>query len=127
MRHRGARVWYFPDGYLPPPGPGPLEGHESLCILNPNEEEARIRLEVFFADRPPLEGIELRVGGKRDVHVRLDRPEELGGITIPREVPYGLRLVSDRPIVAQLSRMDTRQSNLALFTSLGYPADDANE
>lgn len=39
----GARVWYFPDGYLPEKvGDGPLEGHEALMLLNTSEIPAEV-------------------------------------------------------------------------------------
>jgi hypothetical protein len=60
------------------------------------------------------------VKAERTWHVRLDKPEHLGGIEIPRGTPYALSVVSDRNIVVQHSRLDTRQPNLAYFTAIGY-------
>jgi hypothetical protein len=34
-----------------------------------------------------------------------------------------LKVESDVPIVVQLSRMDVTQPNLALMTTMGYPAE----
>ena len=33
------------------------------------------------------------------MHVRLDKPEQLSGTVIPRDVPYALRVRSDVPII----------------------------
>jgi len=46
----GQRVWFFPDGDLPPAGDGSYKGHESLIILNPNDRDAEVALTVYFED-----------------------------------------------------------------------------
>jgi len=47
----GQRVWFFPDGDLPPAGDGSYKGHESLIIFNPNDRDAEVTLTVYFEDR----------------------------------------------------------------------------
>lgn len=120
----GKQVWYIPDGYLPPltPEQGELVSHESLCLLNATPYEAHVRLTVYFEDREPIKNIALTLPPERTRHVRLDRPEQLGGHQLPRGVPYAVKVESDVPIVVQLSRMDVTQPNLALMTTMGYPA-----
>jgi hypothetical protein len=44
----GQRVWFFPDGDLPPAGDGSYKGHESLIILNPNDRDAEVTLTVIL-------------------------------------------------------------------------------
>lgn len=121
----GHRVWYIPDGYLPPltSGQADLVSHESLCLLNPSPHEAHVTLTVYFEDREPIRGISLLLPPERTWHVRLDNPEHLGGHVLPRGVPYALKVESDVPIIVQLSRMDVTQPNLALMTTMGYPAE----
>lgn len=123
-RAYGRRVWYIPDGYLPPLTPGQRErvSHESLCLLNATSREARVTLTFYFEDREPIRGIVLTLPPERTWHVRLDRPDQLGGYELPRGVPYALKVESDVPIIVQLSRMDVTQPNLALMTTMGYPA-----
>lgn len=117
----GAKKWFFPDGYLPEPDDSPIApSHETVSIMNPSESKATVEVTVFFEDREPIEDVELEVEGRRDVHVRLDRFQEYSGVAIPKETPYGLELVSDVKVVCQLSRMDTRDDNLSLFTTTGY-------
>lgn len=124
-RAHGRRVWYIPDGYLPVhrPEQTDLVSHESLCLLNPSSHEAHVTLTVYFEDREPLRGIALTVPPERTWHVRLDRPEHLGGHALPRGVSYALKVESDVPIIVQLSRMDVTQPNLALMTTMGFPAE----
>ncbi len=121
MPGEGALVWLIPDAYLPPAGEGRLKGHESLCLLNTGTETADIRLDFYFEDRPPIKDVPVRLAGERCWHLRLDDPANLGGIELPREVCYAIRVRSTVPIVVQHSRMDVTQPNLALFTTMGWP------
>ncbi len=121
MAGEGARVWIIPDAYLPRGGEG-IESHEAICVLNSGERDAHLRVTAYFADRGPAESAPVLVPAGRDLHLRLDRPEEIGGLRIPQETPYGLRVQSDEPIIVQHSRMDTRLGGMALFTTLGFVA-----
>jgi hypothetical protein len=119
----GAKTWIVPDGYLPtPPADGqPYQSHEAVCILNTEPRDARVLIDVFFEDRDPLKDLAVTVPGERTFHVRLDKPEHLGGATLPRDTPYAIRLRSDVPIVVQHSRLDTTQPNLTLMTTIAFP------
>ena len=44
MKEYGKRVWFFPDGDRPPFGESELKGHESVVVLNPNPEDAKITI-----------------------------------------------------------------------------------
>ena len=118
----GARVWLIPDGYLATPVADnhPYQSHEAVCILNTGEKNAHIRLDVYFEDRAPIKDIPVLVGAERTFHARLDKPEHLNGIVIPRDVPYALRVRSDVPVIVQHSRLDTTQANMALMTTIAY-------
>jgi hypothetical protein len=120
----GQQVWVFPDGDLPPPGePGlPIDGHESLIVLNAGDEEAEIEINVYFADRDPKTGLNVSLPAKRVRCFRLDEPLGDEGFEIPFG-QYALRLRSSMPVVAQIGRADVRQPNLAYYTILGYAAD----
>lgn len=120
----GKRVWIFPDGDLPPAGdPGlPLEGHESLIVLNTGDSEAHIEVDVFFTDREPELGLMVQVPARRVRCFRLDKPLGDRGFQIPFG-QYALRLRSSVPVVAQIGRADVRQPNLAYYTILGYSTD----
>jgi hypothetical protein len=39
-------------------------------------------------------------------------------------VPYAIRVTSDVNIVVQHSRLDVTQTNMALFTTMGWPQPD---
>jgi len=120
---QGARVWLIPDGFLPAKGDGPLEGHEAFCILNVEDQDAHVEIDFYFEDREPVLGVPIRVGARRTLHVRTDRPETLG-FALPRRVPYAARIRSDVPIAVQYSRMDVSQPNLTLMTSMAHPVEE---
>ena len=124
MGESGAKVWYFPDGYLPEKvGGGPMEAHEALMLLNPNPTPASIKLDIYFEDREPVKDIAIAVGAERVKTLRLDHPDDIGGLRIPALTQYSIRVRSDVPIVAQFGRVDTTQVNLAYYGCMGYWAD----
>jgi hypothetical protein len=112
----GRTRWYVPDAYLPAEGEA---SHESACLLNAGERDARVRFTFFFEDRDPLGPVELTLGARRTWHVRLDDPFQLGGLELPRGVPYAYAVESDEPIVVQHSRLDT-SAGYTLFTTIAY-------
>ncbi len=117
----GKRTWIFPDGDLPPQGePGlPLEGHESLIVLNTGDEDAQIEIDVYFEDREPEEGLWVEVPARRVRCFRIDRPLGDRGFEVPFG-QYALRLRSSVPVVAQIGRADVRQEKLAYYTTIGF-------
>lgn len=117
----GAKVWYFPDGYLPAKEAGAaLESHESLMLLNTGKRDARAVIDIYFSDREPIRGIAVAIPAERIVAMRMDHPEEIGGAVIPEVTQYALRVTSDHPLVAQFGRLDATQPNLAYYGSMGF-------
>jgi hypothetical protein len=115
---QGRRVWFFPDGDLPPAGNGQFKGHESLIILNPNGKDAKIALTVYYPDRDPDELEVLTVGARRVRCIRVDDP--IGSFRMPFG-QYALKLESSVPVICQMGRADVRQPNLAYYTVMGFP------
>lgn len=121
MGKAGAKLWYFPDGYLPEKaGAGPLEAHEALMLLNTNDQDAQVLLDFYFEDKPPVKDISITVGAERVRTLRLDHPGDIGGLSIPPLTQYSIRVRSDVEIVAQFGRLDTSQVNLAYYGCMGY-------
>jgi|GEM_PF-203266 len=119
--------WVFPDGDIPPHDPydpalknDDTHGHESLVVLNVGDQPVCPVLHVYFSDRDPWR-IELpEIAAQRVACYRTDEPlgEE------KRKIPagqYSLVLECNHPVVAQIGRMDIRQSNLAYYTVMGFP------
>jgi hypothetical protein len=117
--NNGKLQWIFPDCELPPPGDSLLEGHESIIVLNMNNDKAAIEFTLYFADREPIGAISAQVEGERVRCFRLDNPDDLNGYIVPRETQYAVKLVSDVPVVVQYGRLDTRQTNMAFYTTMG--------
>lgn len=120
----GRRVWAIAEGYIPgeSTGEGPaLTSHETACILNTSDRDAHVRITVFFADREPAGPYQLSVPARRTRHVRfndLRDPEP-----VPRDTDFASLIESDRPVVVQHTRLDSRQAELALITTVAFPAE----
>jgi hypothetical protein len=117
----GAKVWYFPDGYLPEKvSSGNMEAHEALMLLNTNAKTANVFLDFYFEDKPPVKDIGIKVLPERILCLRIDHPDEIGGVVIPPLYQYSIRVRSDVNIIAQFGRLDTTQANMAYYTTMGY-------
>ncbi len=117
----GKNVWLFPDGELPEPDKdSPYEAHEALIILNTSDKKANIRLTLYFTDKEPVDNIKVSVDARRVKCIRLDKPEQLGGVIIPRHVQYALRLESDVKVAVTFGRLDTSAEKLAFYVGVAY-------
>lgn len=121
MKHLGKRTWAIPEGYLPEADGGPVESHETACLLNTGDAPAEVELTLFFVDREPSGPYRIRVGGRRTLHLRFDdlRDPE----AVPRGTDYSCVITSSVPIVVQHTRLDARRSAHALLTTIAFPVD----
>lgn len=120
----GRRTWAIAEGYLPAWSNGPepeLASHETACLLNAGDREAHVSLTIFFSDRDPVGPYEITVPARRTRHVRFNE------LTDPEPVPEGTDFASviesDQPIVVQHSRLDSRQAQNALLSTIAYAND----
>jgi hypothetical protein len=116
----GKLRWYVPDGYLPGESSHGVESHESACLLNTGGTDAAVRLTFYFEDREPAGPVELVLAARRTRHVRLTDPASLGGLELPRDVPFAYSVESDVPIVVQHSRLDTSAGAYTLATTVAH-------
>ncbi|MGA7269455.1 MAG: sensory rhodopsin transducer [Acidimicrobiia bacterium] len=118
----GHHTWVIPEGYIPGSSSGPepeMTSHETACILNAGDDAAAVEITVYFADRDPVGPYRVEVGARRTRHLRfneLDDPEP-----IPRGTDYASVIRSNRPIVVQHTRLDSRQPANALLTTIAFP------
>ena len=125
MKPLGRTRWANAEGYIPPESHGPapeMTSHEAVCFLNASDEDARVAITVFFADREPAGPYRVRVGARRTLHLRfndLESPEP-----IPRGTDYASVIESDVPIVVQHTRLDSRQPANALLSTIAYAAPE---
>jgi hypothetical protein len=124
MRPIGKRRWAIAEGYIPEASTGPapeMESHETACILNAGDEPARVEITVFFADRDPAGPYRRTVPPRRTLHLRfneLDDPEP-----IPKGTDFASVIEADVPIVVQHTRLDSRQAENALLSTIAYASD----
>jgi hypothetical protein len=115
----GKKRWAIAEGYIPGWSNGPqpqMLSHETVCLLNTTDSDAHIRITVFFSDRDPAGPYELIVKRRRTKHVRfndLNDPEP-----IPLDTDYASVIESDVPIVVQHTRLDSRQAENALMSTV---------
>ena len=118
----GAKVWVIPEGYIPPESHGPkpqMLSHETVCLLNVSDEDAQVEISIYYEDREPVGPYRLTVPARRTLHARfndLHQPE-----VIPRDTSYSSVIRSSVPIVAQHTRLDSRQADNALLSTIAYP------
>jgi hypothetical protein len=119
----GKHRWAIAEGYIPEGGHGPeeLQSHETACILNTNDEDASVEIRAYFADREPAGPYRVVVPARRTVHVRFDKLEDPE--PVPRSTEYASTIESDLPIVVQHTRLDSRQAENALMTTIAFPGD----
>ncbi len=97
-----------------------MTSHETVCLVNSSDEDAHVEITIYHADREPVGPYKLTVPARRTRHVRfndLRDPEP-----IPRDTDYASVIRSDIPIVAQHTRLDSRQANNALLSTMAYPS-----
>ncbi len=120
----GKTRWAIAEGFIPSASTGSgrvFESHETVCILNAGDRDAHVRITIFFADRRPAGPYAVRVPARRTSHVRfndLDDPEP-----VPRDTDYASVVESDQPVVCQHTRLDSRQAELALLSTVAWAAD----
>lgn len=124
MNAIGKMRWAIAEGYIPPgsTGEGPtMTSHETACILNAGDQAANIAITVFFKDRDPAGPYRVEVPARRTLHLRfndLSDPEP-----IPVGTDYASVIESDVPVVVQHTRLDSRQAELALLSTIAYGSD----
>jgi hypothetical protein len=117
----GSKQWAIAEGYIPV-----TEGekdrrfisHETACILNTSDQEAHIRIMIYFSDKDPVGPYEVIVPAKRTLHLRFNDLKD--PMPIPRETDYSSVIESDVPIVVQHTRLDSRRAQEALLSTIAY-------
>ena len=120
----GSKTWAIAEGYIPAWSHGPepeFTSHETACILNTSATDAHVEITVYFSDREPVGPYRVTVPARRTRHVRFN---DLGDpAPIPLGTDYASVIASDVPIVVQHTRLDSRQAENALITTIAYSGD----
>jgi hypothetical protein len=120
----GRRRWAIADGYIPgwSHGPDPeLTSHESACVLNTGDRDAKVEIMIFFTDREPVGPYRLTVPARRTSHIRFNDLSDPA--PIPTATPFASLIEADVPVVVQQTRLDSRQAENALFSTVAFPGD----
>ena len=121
MEALGRTSWVIAEGFIPSgsTGEGPsFESHETACLLNTSDQDAHVEITLFFTDRDPVGPYRVTVPARRTVHQRfndLTDPEP-----VPRDTAYASAVESDVPVVVQHTRLDSRQAELALLSTVAW-------
>ena len=123
MKAIGKKRWAIPEGYIPSESCSTdrsLISHETACILNASDQDARVAITVFFADREPI-AYQARVPARRTLHLRFNDLKDPK--PIPLDTDYASVFESDVPIVVQHTRLDSRRAEIALLSTVAYAQD----
>jgi hypothetical protein len=117
----GSRRWVIADGFIPDKSNGPepeMTSHETAAMLNTGDVPANISITCYFADREPTGPYTFVLEPRRTRHIRfndLDTPER-----VPRSTEYAALIESDLPIVVQHTRLDSRQAENTIFSTIAF-------
>lgn len=120
MKPIGKRRWAIAEGYIPRdarPKTRALASHETACLLNAADEDAHVEITLYFNDREPVGPHRVTVPARRTLHLRFN---DLG---VPPDTDYSSLIESDLPIVVQHTRLDSRDTQLALVSTTAYASD----
>ena len=92
--------------------------HETVRLLNAGDHDALVRITTYFADREPAGSYRATMPARRTCHVRVNdlrNPEPIRAGT-----DFASVVESDVPIVVQHTRLDSRQAELALLSTIAF-------
>ena len=121
----GRMNWAIAEGWIPASSHGPqpeLTSHETACILNANEVPAHVEITIYFADREPVGPYRLTVPPRRTLHQRFNELRDPK--PIPKATAYASTIVSDVPVVVQHTRLDSRQAENALISTIAFAGNE---
>ncbi|HET8712083.1 MAG TPA: sensory rhodopsin transducer [Gemmatimonadales bacterium] len=120
----GRKRWAIAEGYIPGSSHGPepeMTSHETVCLLNTGDSDANVQITIYFEDREPVGPYHVLVPARRTLHLRFN--DLSNPAPIPRDTPYASVIESNVPIVVQHTRLDSRQAENALVTTIAFAAE----
>lgn len=117
----GHKRWAIAEGYIPDSSHGPkpeMLSHETVCLLNTSDNDAHVQITIFFSDHEPVGPYLVTVPARRTKHVRFNDLKDPA--PVPRATDYASIIESDVPIVAQHTRLDSRQDANALLSTIAF-------
>jgi hypothetical protein len=120
----GRKRWAIAEGYIPSwsTGEGPeMESHETVCMLNAASRDAQVKITIYFSDREPAGPYHVIVPARRTLHLRFNELEDPE--PVPKDTDFASTIESDVPLVVQHTRLDSRQAELGIMTTLAFPCE----
>lgn len=99
-----------------------MTSHETLCLLNAGARDAQVHVTVFYRDQEPVGPYRLVVPARRTLHLRLN--DLTDPAPIPVDTDFATVIDSDVPIVVQHTRLDSRQAENALMSTVAFASDE---
>ena len=124
MQPVGHTKWAIAEGYIPAYSNGPepqFTSHETVCILNAGDADAHVEITIFYSDKEPVGPYKETVPARRTKHIRFNNlkdPEP-----IPLDTDFASVVESDVPSVVQHTRLDSRQAENALLSTIAYDSN----
>jgi hypothetical protein len=98
-----------------------MTSHEAVCILNAGDEPAHIQITVYYEAQEPVGPYRFDIAPRRTRHLRFNNFDDPA--TIPPDTPFSSVIVSDVPVVIQHTRLDSRQAENALLSTIAFAGD----
>ncbi|MBS0244864.1 MAG: sensory rhodopsin transducer, partial [Proteobacteria bacterium] len=78
-------------------------------------------LHIYFADREPVGPYRITVPARRTRHIRFN--DLTHPAPVPRDTDYASVFTANVPIVVQHTRLDSRQAENALLSTIAFGVD----
>lgn len=120
----GRTRWAIAEGYIPAYSHGPapqMTSHETACLLNATDTDAQVTITLYFEDREPVGPYRVTVPARRTRHLRFNELKDPEAV--PSDVPFASVIEASVPVVVQHTRLDSRQAENALMTTIAFPAE----
>lgn len=117
----GKTLWAIAEGYIPATSHGPapqMTSHETFCVLNAGDADAHLDITLYFTDAEPVGPYRVTVPARRTRHIRFN--DLTDPKPVPRDTDYASLIQSDVPVVVQHTRLDSRQAELALLSTVAF-------
>lgn len=117
----GRKQWAIAEGYIPANSHGPspeMTSHETACVLNTGDADANVSITIYFTDREPVGPYHIVVPARRTRHIRFN--DLIDPQPLPLATDFASVIASDVPIIVQHTRLDSRQAENALMSTIAY-------
>jgi hypothetical protein len=121
----GRTRWAIAEGFIPSRSTGPhpqMTSHETACLLNAGQQDAHVAITIFYSDAAPVGPYRIVVPAQRTRHLRFN--DLTDPAPIPRDTDFASVIESDVPIVVQHTRLDSRQAENALLSTIAFAGNE---